>query len=67
MFWFRNKKINFLVGTGQALILTPSGSGDVLFFPVRLSVCPTVRLSGLQIRGGKGYFSIDFLEFSIEN
>ena len=21
----------------------------------------------LQIRGGKGYFSIDFLEFSIEN
>ena len=23
--------------------------------------------SGLQIRGGKGYFSIDFLEFSIEN
>ena len=24
-------------------------------------------LAGLQIRGGKGYFSIDFLEFSIEN
>ena len=23
--------------------------------------------TGLQIRGGKGYFSIDFLEFSIEN
>ena len=23
--------------------------------------------AGLQIRGGKGYFSIDFLEFSIEN
>ena len=25
------------------------------------------RLLRLQIRGGKGYFSIDFLEFSIEN
>ena len=24
-------------------------------------------ITGLQIRGGKGYFSIDFLEFSIEN
>ena len=24
-------------------------------------------LQGLQIRGGKGYFSIEFLEFSIEN
>ena len=25
------------------------------------------KVSGLQIRGGKGYFSIGFLEFSIEN
>ena len=24
-------------------------------------------LTGLQIRGGKGYFSINFLEISIEN
>ena len=26
-----------------------------------------VCYTGLQIRGGKGYFSIDFFEFSIEN
>ena len=26
-----------------------------------------MRKPGLQIRGGKGYFSIDFFEFSIEN
>ena len=28
---------------------------------------PVQSVSGLQARGGKGYFSIDFLEFSIEN
>ena len=27
----------------------------------------TSLVTGRQIRGGKGYFSIDFLEFSIEN
>ena len=26
-----------------------------------------LKYTGLQIRGGKGYFSIDFLEFSIKN
>ena len=25
------------------------------------------RITGLQIKVGKGYFCIDFLEFSIEN
>ena len=29
------------------------------------NVTYTNRLAGLQIRGGKAYFSIDFLEFSI--
>ena len=27
----------------------------------------STKKSGLLIRGGKGYFSIDFLEFSIDN
>ena len=26
-----------------------------------------LKIPGLQIRGGKGYFSIDFFEYSIEN
>ena len=29
----------------EYLCLPPTGSGDILFFPVRLSVCPSVRLS----------------------
>ena len=32
-----------------------------------LSLLWAVSCSGLQIRGGKGYFSIIFLEISIEN
>ena len=36
----------------------------------KLTLCIPVLIDaslGLQIRGGKGYFSIDFLEFSIKN
>ena len=42
----------------------------VLIFPIFMIYFPKCEgkgSPGLQIRGGKGYFSIDFLEFSIEN
>ena len=37
--------IHFINWSIRYLCLPPTGSGDILFFPVRLSVCPSVRLS----------------------
>ena len=37
---------NFEAVSGK-LCLPPTGSGDILFFPVRLSVCPSQIVSAL--------------------
>ena len=34
---------------------------------MEINLQPGITITGLQIRGGKGYFSIIFLEISIEN
>ena len=39
------KEADIVILAGESLCLPPTGSGDILFFPVRLSVCPSVRPS----------------------
>ena len=54
-------------GRDEPMTISSAGPGWVgSYFQGKVSVLVAIN-PGLQIRGGKGYFSINFWEFNIEN